>query len=142
MRQLRISQLSELEEVFHDDFHRELRTRIYYVLEQEIRNFDEILQELEGKLLRKYGRLEAPGYRAARVSDFPVVQHFFSCDDEQARYYLECCLDSKTYRACRDMDMLNQTVHELNAIFFDDEYAFELTPFFDTRPPTKPTKPG
>jgi len=85
--------------------------------------FNEMLENVGDELVILYGGLAAPLYDAARISDHPVIQHFMSCDDEQALDYIEVCFASDSLLGC------DEAVDTVNAILRDGDVGFQLTPF-------------
>ena len=81
------------------------------------------LETLGDLLTRQYGYLEQPGYEAARQSDIPVVQHFFSCTDEQALDFIEACF--RLNRSCGGQ----AAVDEMNAVLREEGIGYELTKY-------------
>lgn len=45
---------------------------------------DALLDEVQKRLLKTYGGLRAPRYEAARRTEDPTIEHFFSCNTDQA----------------------------------------------------------
>jgi len=116
-------------ESYRYDIPHDVRNRILYAI-QGISNdmsnsfdFERMLDDVGQKLLVEYGGLAAPGYEAARVSNNPVIQHFFSCDDDMALDFLEAAF--QTIGHCGGQ----RTVEAINTIFRDSAIGYELTPF-------------
>src|SRR5262245_14946904 len=77
------------------DLPNDVRRRLFATLQQAGSDYDPnfdsdaLLNQLGRKLVKQYGGLSAPGYEAARQSQNPVIQHFLSCNEEQALDYIE-----------------------------------------------------
>jgi hypothetical protein len=85
-----------------------------------------MLQEVGQQLLAKRGGLRAPAYEAARRSDHPVIEHFFSCPDEEVLDFIELCFRTQTI--FRDNEGAKNLVVALNQIFEEEGIGYELTP--------------
>lgn len=103
-----------------------VRNRIVAVLEHHVgggRAANMFMNKLEGLLTRTYGGLARPGYEAVRQSDIPVIQHFFSCTDEQALDFIEAC-----FRL--NMSGGGQVaVDEINAVLREEGIGYALTKY-------------
>ena len=91
-----------------------------------IGRFDDLLQEVGQRLLREYGGLRASGYRAARRSDHPVIEHFFCCEDEEVLDFIEICFQSFQNSPRQG------GVEIVNAVFREDGIGYELSPWVET----------
>jgi hypothetical protein len=136
---------SEPPERFYYGVPEHVRSRILHTLQQhDDRNlmcggcydFGTMLEEAGDILLAKYGNLRAPGNDAARVSPNPVIQHFFSCLDEEALDFLEACFRASVMG---DSDGARVAVEAINRIFEDEGIGYELThpTMIDTGKPGK-----
>lgn len=105
----------------------QVRRRILAVLESysagSLGGLRRILDDVGNRLIKEYGGLCAPGYEAARLSDDPVEEHFYSCDDEQALDFIEACFQSFGYQGGQ------KGVEEINEIFCEHGIGYELTRF-------------
>lgn len=95
-------------------------------------DIDQMLQEVGDRILREYGGLFRPGYEAARVSDHPVIEHFFSSDEEMALDFIEMCFQ------VRGNCGRQKGVDAINEILRDAAIGYELTPFVEIQT----NKPG
>jgi uncharacterized protein YqgV (UPF0045/DUF77 family) len=107
------------------DFPDHVRTRLFSTLEhlertRKIHDFNNLLANLESRLTAEYGHLAAPGYAAARVSGIPIVEHFFSCDDDQLCDFLEM-----TFQTGRRLPPA--VVDEINRVLREEGIGYELT---------------
>jgi hypothetical protein len=113
------------------DVPNDVRSRILYAIDQLSRDFynafdfGRMLQGVGDKLLVEYGFLRGSGFEAARVNDNPVIQHFFSCDDQMALDFIEACF--QVWGNCGRQ----RGVETINGIFQDAAIGFELTPFVE-----------
>ena len=109
----------------------EVRSRILHAVRQHCESYDShtdfisLLNEVGEQLLVEYGSLLAPGFEAARVSDNPVIEHFFSCDDEMVLDFLELL-----FRPFRNLGQPG--VDAINAVLQDAAVGYELTPYVQT----------
>ncbi len=103
-----------------------VRSRIAAILEHHVARGQAgvmFMNSLEGLLTRTYGGLAGPGYEAARQSDIPVIQHFFSCTDEQALDFIEACFSL-------NMSCGGQvTIDEINAVLREEGIGYELSKY-------------
>jgi len=120
------------------DLPHEVRLRIFHTIEQ-VRDslgnpldIDRMLQEVGQRILREYGGLMRPGYEAARVSDHPVIEHFFSSHDEMALDFIEMCF--QVWGNCGQQS----GVDAINEVLRDASVGYELTPFVEIQT----SKPG
>jgi hypothetical protein len=88
--------------------------------------FGTLLQEVGNQLLARKGSLRASGYEAARVSDDPVINHFFLCSDEEALDFIQICFQTDTMGG--DNDGSQRLVAGFNRIFEEEGIGYELTP--------------
>jgi hypothetical protein len=87
--------------------------------------FDQLLEDLGDKLAREYGGLVQSGYAAARVSDHPVIEHFFRCSDAQVIDFILMGFQSWHYRGKQ------RGVDELNRILRESAIGYEFTPYVE-----------
>lgn len=87
--------------------------------------FPDMLHAVGEILMAEYGDLDSPAYRAARVSDDPVIQHFFSCDDIKALDFIEACFHAFHNPGQAGVELINQ-------VFDDAGIGYELTPYIET----------
>ena len=77
-----------------------VRSRMLHTLQQHGagwiggNHFKNMLGEVGQQLLAKRGGLRSSGYETARMSDHPVINHFFFCSDEEAIDFIELCFQS------------------------------------------------
>jgi hypothetical protein len=116
----------------------DIRWRIIHSIEQLTDEFcsrfdiDRMLQEVGERILREYGGLLRPGYDAARVSNHPIVEHFFSSNEEMALDFIEMCF--QVWGHCGQQ----KGVDAINEVFRDAGIGYELTPFIEIQT----NKPG
>ncbi len=92
------------------------------------RDFSVFLNEMEDLLCRRYGCLRSPSYIAARRSDYPVIDHFYYCNDDQALDFIEACFHMSVSMGGQD------AVDEINMAFRQEGLGYELTQFNFTQP--------
>lgn len=80
-----------------------------------------MFQHVQEKLLATHGYLKRPAHDAARHSNEPVAEHFFSCSDEEVLDFLVLCFE--TTWNCGG----NESVNAINAIFEQENIGYELT---------------
>lgn len=100
-----------------------VRSRIVAILQNYVKGKSQraFLQKLEDLLLRQYGGLSRSAYEAARRSEIPIIEHFFSCDDAMALDFMEAC-----FRL--DIGIGGQNaVDEINEVFRQEGVGYELT---------------
>lgn len=109
------------------DFPHEIRSRFLHVLQNRLRkfglNFGTVLDEVGLMVHEHYGGLRRPYFEAARMSDDPVIEHFFSSDDTQALDFVQLCF--ATDGNCGGQEI----VDAVNAVFDETGMGYELTPF-------------
>jgi len=81
------------------------------------------LHDMEDLLTRQYGYLSQSSYRAARRSDIPVIEHFFTCSDEQALDFIEACFQLNVH--CGGQ----AAVDEINEALRQEGIGYELTKY-------------
>ena len=116
----------------HYDIPEQVRSRILAIFQDHCGDprgaqggFEGLLAEVGKRLFKEYGDLRAPGYVAARRSDNPVVEHFFSCETDEAGDFIEACFQSSVYRGGQ------RGVDEINSVFREDGIGFELSAFVE-----------
>lgn len=108
-----------------------VRSRILNTLSQCVEqhssqmSLGSVLEEVGQKLYSQYGGLRCSGYEAARVSNDPVIEHFFRCTDEEAMDFIELCFQTRWN--CGGQP----TVDAINRIFEEDSIGYELTPLVE-----------
>lgn len=118
-------------DTFRYDLPHEVRSRILHAIQQiadgymSTFQFGMMLDAVGKKLLLEYGGLCSPGYEAARVSNDPVIEHFFCCDDEKALDFIELCFEAFHNPG-------QQGVAAINGILRDAAVGYELTPYVET----------
>jgi hypothetical protein len=121
------SRRNQQPDVFRYDVPNEVRCRILHNLRQladdpaNHAGFDRILDKAGERLLSQYGGLRRPGYEAARQSNDPVIQHFFSCTDTEALDFIEVCVQVEP------IGLGNQFVDIVNTIFREEAVGYELS---------------
>jgi hypothetical protein len=85
-------------------------------------SIDEVLYELRDKILQRYGGFRSSAYEAARMSDDPVVEHFFRCHDGEVMDFLQMCFETRWN--CGGQKI----VDAVNAVLDDAGIGFPLTP--------------
>jgi hypothetical protein len=108
------------------DFPSEARSRFLYLMQNRLGKynlgFGTVLNEVGNFVLEKEGGLRRPAYEAARMSDDPVIQHFFSSDDFKALDFVQFCFS--TEGNCGGQEM----VDAVNTVFDETGMGYELTP--------------
>lgn len=113
------------------DLPHEVRLRVFHSMEQICDSLgnpldvDRMLQEVGQRILREYGGFNAPGYEAARISNHPVIEHFFSSHDEMALDFIEMCF--QVWGHCGQQ----RGVDTINDVLRDAGVGYELTPFVE-----------
>jgi hypothetical protein len=114
-----------------DDIADEVRHRILLVLQDTVLNesadFELFLAQVGRLLLKRYGFLSRSGYKAARRSQNPVVEHFACCDEEQFLCFLEVSFQQEVL--CGNQN----AVDEINEIFRQSGSGYSLTRFIEHR---------
>jgi len=85
-----------------------------------------VFEEMRDKLLQRYGDFRRPAHEAARVSNDPVVEHFFRCTDEEVMDFLEMCFETRWNFGRQQM------VEALNRVLDEENTGFELSPYSET----------
>lgn len=122
------SRRSQQPDMFRYDVPNEVRSRILHNLRQLADDleshvgFDNLLNKVGERLLSQYGGLRRPAYEAARQSNDPVIQHFFSCRDDEALDFVEVCIQVEP------LGIGNRFVDAVNTIFREDAIGYELSP--------------
>lgn len=115
-------------DVFRYDVPNEVRCRILHNLRQlsdDLENhigFESLLEKVGERLLGQYGGLRRPAYEAARQDNNPVIQHFFSCRDEEALDFIETCVQVEPLRLGK------RFVDAVNTIFREEAIGYDLSP--------------
>lgn len=116
-------------EVLRYDIAFNIRSRILTVFRDHAYDslgaFSKLLQDVGNVLLKQYGGLSSSHFRAARHSENPVIEHFFSCEDEYALDFIEACFRQPAYNGGQ------RGVDEINEIFHESGMGYELTPFVE-----------
>jgi hypothetical protein len=109
-----------------------VRSRMLHTLQQHGagwiggNHFKNMLGEVGQQLLAKRGGLRSSGYETARMSDHPVINHFFFCSDEEAIDFIELCFQTQTIDG--DTEGAQRLVAVFNQIFEEEGIGYELTP--------------
>lgn len=108
-----------------------VRSRVLHTFKELLRHrpygdFEGLLEDVEGILIREYGRLSVPSYAAARTSIPPVIEHFSRCEDEQALDFIEACFHSFQHSPRQE------GVDAINQIFRDEGIGYELSRLVET----------
>ena len=85
--------------------------------------FDGLLSKVRSRLLSEYGYLCRPSYEALRRSRIDILEHFFSCEDEQVLDFIEVCFQYG------NRSLRKTGVSAVNSILRDENIGFELTPW-------------
>lgn len=110
----------------------EVRSRILYAMKQVCgATFDEMLDQMENRLLREYGGLSRSPYAAARSSNIPIIEHFLSCNEPHALDFVEACFQ-EGYNCGQQ-----EGVDAINEILRESAVGFQLTPFTMTERPVQ-----
>ncbi len=113
------------------DLPREVRSRVFHAIQQVMDSGttavrpDLMLDEVGKKILVEYGSFRAPAWEAARSSNDPVIQHFFSASDEEALDFIRLCFEPFHNPGQTGVDAINN-------IFRDAAIGYELTPYVQT----------
>jgi hypothetical protein len=129
---------------FRYDLPENVRSRILHTMDQcmarhcQTVDFNDMLYQLGHKLEAQYGGLNQPGYRAARRSDHPVIEHFLCSEDELALDFIQ--LAFQTLQNCGGQP----TVEAINRIFEEEGIGYELTPLLEipVDPPSRSPRRG
>lgn len=115
--------------VLRYDIPPDIRTRILAVFSDHSYEphggFFKLLEDVGNALFKQYGGLSRSMYAAARRSENPVIDHFFSCSDEYALDFIEACFQQPVYNGRQ------KGVDEINEIFHEAGIGYELTPFVE-----------
>ncbi len=107
----------------------EVRSRILLVLEDAVLDhsgdFPLFLEQIGRAVAKKYGFLSQSSFLAARRSQHPVIEHFFSCGEDQLLHTLELCFRQEALRGNQ------QTVDEINTIFRECWIGYAFTSFVE-----------
>lgn len=106
----------------------DVRSRILSTFEDYLRDqfcIEDLLAMVGRELRKAYGYLSRSGYDAANVSDHPVVNHFYLCDDDHALDFIEACFQCKAYSGKQ------LGVDAINEIFQEVGIGYELTPWIE-----------
>ncbi len=107
----------------------EVRHRILLVLEDCVLDgqgdFETFLAQVGRAVARKYGFLSQSAYLAARRSQHPVIEHFFSCDEGHFLHTIELCFRQEV------MHGKQQAVEEINNILRESWIGYSMTPFIE-----------
>lgn len=110
-----------------------LRNRLLHTMRlclesQEFNNYGiaEVFVEMQDKLLQRYGGLRQPVYVAARVTEHPVVEHFFQCTDEEAMEFIRMCFETRWNFGRQKM------VEAINHVLQEENIGYELTDYTET----------
>ena len=116
------------------DIPEDCRARILAVMQDFVgtaqNSFDRLLSSVGHELRKAYGYLDKPSYHAARVSDDPVIDHFFQCEDDLALDFIEAYLQDKLYTGQQ------AGVDAINDVFSDMGIGYELTPWAEFKKPS------
>jgi|LGVC01.1.fsa_nt_gb hypothetical protein len=111
------------------DISEQIRTRILAVFKdhcyEPYGGFEKLLSAVGDVLFKQYGGLSRSSYVAARRSDHPVIEHFYSVDTDYAIDFIEACFQQNVYNGGQ------KGVDEINEIFLETGIGFELTPFVE-----------
>jgi hypothetical protein len=108
-----------------------VRSRMLHTLQQHGagwlggNHFKNMLAEVGQRLLAKRGGLHSFGYEAARMSDDPVINHFFFASDDEVLDFIELCFQTQTIDG--DPEGSDRLVAAFNQIFEEEGIGYELT---------------
>jgi len=85
-----------------------------------------VFDEMHDKILQRYGGFRSSVYDAARMSENPVVEHFFRCRDEEVMDFLQMCFETQWH--CGGQS----TVEAINRVLEEEGIGYELTPYSET----------
>jgi hypothetical protein len=111
-------------------FDERIRRRLFNTLAHSLENdphasLDQVLLEVGKRIIRRYGGFRSSGYEAARISDDPVIEHFFYCRDEELMDFLVFCFE--TPMRCGGQ----KAVDAINEVLNDEYMAYQLTAFIE-----------
>ncbi len=92
-------------------------------------SIENVFDEMRDKVLQRYGGFRSSSYAAARMSDVPVIEHFFQCIDEEVMEYLEMCFETRWH--CGGQPV----VEAINRVLEQENIGYELTPYIETLTP-------
>lgn len=111
---------------------KEVRTRILHSIKDVIENgplhgltMRDVLVEMQGKLLRKYGSIHLPSNPQDYRSDDPVINHYFNCDAKHLLEFIELCFTT------RGGFGKQKSVCVINDIFDEEGIEFEFSPYVE-----------
>ena len=106
---------------------REIRSRILHTIKRlrMAHGFNSLIDQVGELLLARLGRFRSPYYEAARSSDDPVIEHFFSCTDEEALDFVVACFQTRVISL--DFDGSCKLVEAINKVFEEEGLGYELT---------------
>ncbi len=87
----------------------------------------DVLDEMHDKILQRLGGFHQSSYEAARISDNPVVEHFFRCKDEELIDFLQMCFETQWHLGGQP------TVEAINKVLEEENIGYELTPYTETQ---------
>lgn len=114
-------------------FPERLRKRIFYTLQQHndgdwgfggTFEFEEMLRQVGQLALTKFGGLRRPVLYHEKVSDHPVIHHFFVCTDDEFIALIELCFVSHSMGVA---DGAVKAVGAINQILEEEGVGYELT---------------
>lgn len=118
------------QDAFRYDFQHEVRSRILHTVSAQLESeefnnygFNDVIDEVGNKLKQRYGGLRRSGYEAARISNDPVIEHFFQCSDEEVMDFLQLCFETRWNFGRQPM------VDALNRVLQEENIGYELTPY-------------
>lgn len=85
-----------------------------------------VFDEMRDKILQRYGGFRQSAYDAARSSNDPVLEHFFSCSDEEVMDFLQMCFETRWH--CGGQ----RTVEAVNRVLDEENIGYELTEYSET----------
>lgn len=86
-------------------------------------NIQSVLQQMRDKIIQRYGTFCCSEYDALKVSDDPVIEHLFTCSDEQVMDFLQMCFETLWHLGGQ------HTVEALNQVLEEENIGYELTPY-------------
>jgi hypothetical protein len=104
------------------------RRRIFAVFEEHIGPGDRFFREIQDTLMREYGYLHVSAYRAARISDDPVIDHFSNCPDDHVLDFIEFAF------RCTTFDKVQEGVDAVNSVFEDAHLGYRFSDYIAEKP--------
>ncbi len=111
----------------------QVRNRLFHTMRlcltsREFNNYgiEDVFYEMQDKLLQRYGGVRRSAYEAARVSNDPVLEHFFQCTDEELMDFIQMCFETRWNFGRQPM------VQAINRVLQEENIGYELTDYSET----------